>query len=139
MLFDGFKFEKVGNNLNDFYAKSLPFELTKDQKKVIKEIRNDFRDGKQMNRLLQGDVGSHLLELKKSLNQSKKERLGSLKYSMYAKLVLVVYSSILSVDPFSYQGILFKLVEDSGKIMHPVVRKLLTVHIIPKNIVGSWR
>ena len=55
---NGFKFEKVGNNLNDFYNKSLPFELTKDQKKVIKEIRNDFRDGKQMNRLLQGDVGS---------------------------------------------------------------------------------
>ena len=36
----------------------MPFELTKDQKKVIKEIRNDFRDGNQMNRLLQGDVGS---------------------------------------------------------------------------------
>ena len=55
---NGFKFENVGKNLNDFYNKSLPFELTKDQKKVIKEIRNDFRDGKQMNRLLQGDVGS---------------------------------------------------------------------------------
>ena len=55
---NGFKFEKVGNNLNDFYRNSLPFELTGDQKKVIKEIRNDFRDGKQMNRLLQGDVGS---------------------------------------------------------------------------------
>ena len=55
---NGFKFEKVGNNLNEFYKTSLPFELTGDQKKVIKEIRNDFRDGKQMNRLLQGDVGS---------------------------------------------------------------------------------
>ena len=55
---NGFKFEKVGNNLNEFYKNSLPFELTGDQKKVIKEIRNDFRDGKQMNRLLQGDVGS---------------------------------------------------------------------------------
>jgi len=55
---NGFKFNKVGNNLNEFYFKSLPFELTNDQKKVIKEIRNDFRDGKQMNRLLQGDVGS---------------------------------------------------------------------------------
>lgn len=55
---NGFKFNQVGNNLNEFYFKSLPFELTNDQKKVIKEIRNDFRDGKQMNRLLQGDVGS---------------------------------------------------------------------------------
>ena len=55
---NGFKFEKVGDNLNKFYKESLPFELTGDQKKVIKEIRNDFRDGKQMNRLLQGDVGS---------------------------------------------------------------------------------
>lgn len=55
---NGFKFEKVGDNLNKFYNESLPFELTGDQKKVIKEIRNDFRDGKQMNRLLQGDVGS---------------------------------------------------------------------------------
>ena len=55
---DGFKFKVVGNNFNKFYHKTLPFELTGDQKKVIKEIRKDFNSGKQMNRLLQGDVGS---------------------------------------------------------------------------------
>ncbi len=51
-------FDKVGNYLNDFYAKHLPFELTNAQKRVIKEIRLDMKSGKQMNRLLQGDVGS---------------------------------------------------------------------------------
>jgi len=56
--FDGFTFEKVGYNLNFFYKNKLPFELTNAQKKVIKEIRYDIGSGKQMNRLLQGDVGS---------------------------------------------------------------------------------
>ena len=51
-------FNKVGNYLNDFYTKHLPFELTNAQKRVIKEIRFDLKSGKQMNRLLQGDVGS---------------------------------------------------------------------------------
>lgn len=51
-------FEKVGKIFNDFYAKYLPFELTGAQKRVLKEIRNDTARGHQMNRLLQGDVGS---------------------------------------------------------------------------------
>lgn len=51
-------FQKVGHFLNKFYDKNLPFELTNAQKKVIREIRSDFAAGKQMNRLLQGDVGS---------------------------------------------------------------------------------
>ena len=55
---NGFQFKIVGDNFNKFYNESLPFELTGDQKKVIKEIRKDFKSGKQMNRLLQGDVGS---------------------------------------------------------------------------------
>ncbi len=54
----GQKFTKVGNYLNDFYHKKLPFELTSAQKRVIKEIRSDVGKGIQMNRLLQGDVGS---------------------------------------------------------------------------------
>jgi ATP-dependent DNA helicase RecG len=54
----GWKFEKVGDHFNDFFRLHLPFELTNAQKRVLKEIRQDTARGKQMNRLLQGDVGS---------------------------------------------------------------------------------
>ena len=56
--FKGFVFSKVGAIFNDFYTNHLPFELTGAQKRVIKEIRADMGSGQQMNRLLQGDVGS---------------------------------------------------------------------------------
>jgi ATP-dependent DNA helicase RecG len=56
--FRGFVFSKVGDYFNDFYNNHLPFQLTNAQKRVIKEIRLDMGSGKQMNRLLQGDVGS---------------------------------------------------------------------------------
>ncbi len=55
---EGFVFSKVGKNFNDFYNNNLPFTLTNAQKRVIKKIRNDMRSTHQMNRLLQGDVGS---------------------------------------------------------------------------------
>ncbi|TRX61582.1 ATP-dependent DNA helicase RecG [Carboxylicivirga sp. M1479] len=54
----GHSFSVVGEHLNEFYARKIPFELTNAQKRVIKEIRRDMGSGKQMNRLLQGDVGS---------------------------------------------------------------------------------
>jgi ATP-dependent DNA helicase RecG len=54
----GHPFEKVGFNFTDFYQNHLPFELTNAQKRVLKEIRNDLGSNAQMNRLLQGDVGS---------------------------------------------------------------------------------
>jgi ATP-dependent DNA helicase RecG len=54
----GIVFDKVGDFFNDFYNHFLPFPLTNAQKRVIKEIRLDMATGKQMNRLLQGDVGS---------------------------------------------------------------------------------
>jgi len=54
----GFRFDQVGERFNTFYKDHLPFELTNAQKKVIKEIRADLGSNAQMNRLLQGDVGS---------------------------------------------------------------------------------
>ena len=54
----GFVFSVVGENFNNFYKNHLPFSLTNAQQRAIKEIRNDMRTSHQMNRLLQGDVGS---------------------------------------------------------------------------------
>ncbi|CAA6829093.1 MAG: ATP-dependent DNA helicase RecG (EC [uncultured Aureispira sp.] len=54
----GFIFNKIGHYFNTFYQNNLQFELTNAQKRVIKEIRADIATGHQMNRLLQGDVGS---------------------------------------------------------------------------------
>ncbi|KGO83608.1 ATP-dependent DNA helicase [Flavobacterium beibuense F44-8] len=54
----GHAFDKVGEMFNDFYQNHLPFELTNAQKRVLKEIRHDMGHPAQMNRLLQGDVGS---------------------------------------------------------------------------------
>ncbi|MEY3242771.1 MAG: hypothetical protein RIR11_4210 [Bacteroidota bacterium] len=54
----GFVFDRIGDNFNRFYKEKLSFELTGAQKRVLKEIRIDLGAGRQMNRLVQGDVGS---------------------------------------------------------------------------------
>lgn len=54
----GYTFNKIGHHFNTFFSQHLPFELTNAQKRVVKEIRNDMGSKAQMNRLLQGDVGS---------------------------------------------------------------------------------
>ena len=54
----GFRFPRIGKFFNDFYSQILPFPLTGAQKRVIREIRADVDTGRQMNRLVQGDVGS---------------------------------------------------------------------------------
>lgn len=56
--YKGYILNKVGEEFNDFYKNNLPFELTGAQKRVVREVREDMRSGKQMNRLIQGDVGS---------------------------------------------------------------------------------
>jgi len=56
--FKGLVFDKVGDKFNSFYKEKLPFDLTNAQKRVLKEIRVDTQKGIQMNRLVQGDVGS---------------------------------------------------------------------------------
>ncbi len=56
--YSGYVFSRVGDMFNTFYHNHLPFQLTEAQKRVIREIRKDMGSGRQMNRLLQGDVGS---------------------------------------------------------------------------------
>ena len=58
LKYNGFVFSSIGDYFNNFYYNNLPFTLTEAQKRVMKEIRKDLGSGKQMNRLLQGDVGS---------------------------------------------------------------------------------
>jgi len=58
LKYKGFVFSSISDNFNNFYYKNLPFSLTGAQKRVMREIRKDLGSGNQMNRLLQGDVGS---------------------------------------------------------------------------------
>lgn len=58
VTYHGFRFPKVGHYFNTFYKQHIPFPLTEAQKRVVREVHQDTLTGKQMNRLVQGDVGS---------------------------------------------------------------------------------
>ncbi len=101
----GWKFEKVGDHFNRFFKECLPFELTNAQKRVIKEIRVDTVTGKQMNRLLQGDVGS-------------------------GKTIVAVMSMLLAIDN-GFQACLMAPTEILAQQHFQSIRKMLDKMQIP--------
>jgi len=101
--FKGHKFGLVGEKFNDFYHNRLPFDLTNAQKRVIKEIRRDTASGAQMNRLVQGDVGS-------------------------GKTVVALMSMLLAVDN-GFQACLMAPTEILAQQHYHSIRKLLGDHI----------
>jgi ATP-dependent DNA helicase RecG len=108
----GVVFDKVGELFNSFYKNYLPFELTGAQKRVIKEIRSDTARGKQMNRLLQGDVGS-------------------------GKTIVAVLIMLLAIDN-GYQACLMAPTEILAKQHFATISKLLAKLSIPvKLLTGS--
>lgn len=108
----GVVFDKVGELFNSFYKNYLPFELTRAQKRVIKEIRADTARGKQMNRLLQGDVGS-------------------------GKTIVAVLIILLAIDN-GYQACMMAPTEILAKQHFATISKLLAKLSIPvKLLTGS--
>lgn len=113
----GFSFTKVGDHFNTFYNNYLPFELTNAQKRVLKEIRKDVGSGRQMNRLLQGDVGSGktIVALLSMLIAADNERPGD---GQHFQSVLMAPTEILARQHYnSLQAVLKEM---------PVCVKLLT-------------
>lgn len=108
----GFVFEKVGDYFNEFYASHLPFALTGAQKRVVKEIRRDVCTGAQMNRLLQGDVGS-------------------------GKTIVAVLSMLIALDN-GYQTALIAPTEIlATQHFNAIEELLLPVHIKVRLLTGS--
>ncbi len=116
--YNGFVFNRVGDIFNTFYNKHLPFELTGAQKRVIKEIRRDMGSGQQMNRLLQGDVGS-------------------------GKTLVALMSMLIALDN-GYQTCLMAPTEILASQHHETIRKLLSsmpvrVELLTGSIKGKKR
>lgn len=114
----GWKFENVGDHFNQFFKEHLPFELTNAQKRVLKEIRFDTATGKQMNRLVQGDVGS-------------------------GKTIVAVMSMLLALDN-CHQACLMAPTEILAQQHYNSIRKLLEpmgihVALLTGNIKGKER
>lgn len=96
----GVVFDKVGGHFNKFYKEYLPFDLTNAQKRVLKEIRTDTARGRQMNRLLQGDVGS-------------------------GKTIVALLCMLLAVDN-GYQAVMMAPTEILARQHFETISKLLT-------------
>ncbi len=114
----GFHFSKVGDLFNRFYREKLPFQLTGAQKKVLREIRTDTASGHQMNRLLQGDVGS-------------------------GKTIVALLSMLLAVDN-GYQACLMAPTEILSRQHFSSIRTLLgdlpvSIGLLTGNIKGKAR
>ncbi len=110
----GVVFDKVGDHFNTFYKDHLPFELTGAQKRVVKEIRADTAKGKQMNRLLQGDVGS-------------------------GKTIVAVLTMLLAIDN-GYQACLMAPTEILARQHFATISRLLAHLSIPvKLLTGSTK
>jgi ATP-dependent DNA helicase RecG len=110
----GVHFEKVGDLFNDLFKNHLPFELTGAQKRVLKEIRNDTARGKQMNRLLQGDVGS-------------------------GKTIVAVLTMLLAVDN-GYQACLMAPTEILAQQHFQTISELLSkINVSVKLLTGSTK
>lgn len=110
----GFVFSTVGEKFNSFYFNNLPFRLTDAQKRVMKEIRKDLGSGKQMNRLLQGDVGS-------------------------GKTLVALMSMLIAIDN-GYQSCLMAPTEIlAGQHYQSIIKFLDGIDIKTKLLTGSTR
>jgi len=110
----GVVFDKVGDLFNTFFKNHLPFQLTNAQKRVMKEIRTDTAKGMQMNRLLQGDVGS-------------------------GKTIIAVLTMLLAIDN-NYQACLMAPTEILAQQHYNTIKKLLgKMDIEVELLTGSTR
>jgi len=110
----GYIFDKVGSFFNDFYKNHLPFSLTDAQKRVVKEIRKDLGSTAQMNRLLQGDVGS-------------------------GKTIVAVLSALIALDN-NYQVAIMAPTEIlANQHFHAISKLMGTMPVMIRLLTGSTR